>query len=363
MKHFLGFLIFAASLSATDWRLSNPLQLAAGGRPWWCQSNCTASREILFDAPTGPGGCFQIWSMAKDGSSQVNISGTLMTGSTSKNHGNATYSPDGAFMFLMEQSDSSSLACSVLETTPGRGVDNELWVCLTSTWACAKLIARPIDGLHGVGKPRLSRDGKTLLYFNLQGVGVHGGLGGQLGICTWNSVAHSADNCVAQDPITPNNYYEVHDTDPNELVNCTVWFQSSTGASNQFSEYKYNWCTQAPALQLTPTNDFSEFWGLTNRGNLAVYSSSEFTPFPVPPQLINTLEVTLADAQTGANKIPLTCFNTPGTQDYDATLGVIAISQTVFSPDGRQILVPKTVVKTGNTVIWRYDFTPTSVAP
>lgn len=297
------------------------------------------------------------------GANKVDLS-TSWTGGTSKNQGNASYSPDGTWVVLQMQSDSSSLGCIGSLATTGIGIDHDTYVCKVSTNVCSKITANPIDGTHGIMRPRWTRDGKKIWYLSITGLASRLPLG-FLQICDFNAAVPNLINCQNVIPLHGNLWYEPTDSDPTENPTCTLYFQSvGLGQTlDDFKVWKWNSCTLTEPVPLTPGNLYSEFWRQSPTGDLAIFTTSAFAPSPQIHHFPDTFDLALADAHSGQNEIPLTCFNNPGSSDYIPSNGLVTVSEGSFDSTGAHIIVGIQKAGPGTLHVYKWDIVNTGVHP
>ena len=367
MKKLFAILILAPllaqSLFAASPRLTNGINLGAGHNQQPCTTttacNANVGQEILYERPTGTGGCNQMWSVdaAGDNSSRVNMSanliangGILLSGvqqiTTSLNNGAPQYDSTGAYVLFSAQAVGSG-SCAA-PRTPGQGVYNNFGVCTVASFvmgntpSCA-IIGTPTVCPTGCLRPKISNDGTTIFWGS-----VHAGTGGSPWNYTtclnWATVTFGSPSTLGtphgdvdpQGAGTPctQSFYEPWDSNgwggttsvfyyqttmiPNQAFGALQylgigWYNIATGATGIISPAYGPGGVTALATQATPgstTVTVASASGTITSGMIATGNGFESTPILTEVTNVSGSTVTISSGTTAAmSSTPVLFYN------------------------------------------------------
>lgn len=162
--------------SATNLRLSNPTIL---GVNWIYPSPCPSTtacangnvtgHELLFERHTSSGGCGEIWSSSKLGSSPVNLTAKMFSNGYGNgpnfNQGAARYSFDGNWILFGSQNADSILPCTGHAAQSGAAIDWSVNICDTATYAnCKQVLTITSGGTQGYLDSNFATDNSFIYY-------------------------------------------------------------------------------------------------------------------------------------------------------------------------------------------------------
>lgn len=349
--HCVLILSLAATLHATNARISNGIQLATGARNYPCQTaTCIANSpwQMVYDAKTSASGCNQIWGMTSSGGTKVNISALLYAaglGSVTRNQGNPVLSMDGNWLMLGAQKPTSIEPCTDYVDDPGVAVNQEIWIVSTSTLTnFAKIAAVTFTDLgEGWLHPQFARDGQNLYVGYLEPipqstcvvVSPVGTCGCLVTASFVPGTPPSITNIVSHDPNGDGtchlNWYEPADDGPEintgvqnvpsgTVTSCRLYYTTdTTNTSPTLATIGIAWFDACDgnstgfisnAFTPTSTGGYNEFFALpTPHPDTGITTSTAFYQGPAKNPSGIGLDLVMAAKDSGAGATELTGYN------------------------------------------------------
>ncbi len=317
-------LLMMSPAMAQDSRFEFPVRYTGGRIDWGPQG------LIALDRPDKDNWS-KIWVMREDGSGLKCLS--CAEEYPKLHNGNPAWHPSGKYIVYQALDDSIKQpfwgGLYQLYTSPGAGVNNNLWVMTADgarTW--------PLTALgkgKGVLHPHFSHDGKQLLWAQMESTK-------PLPTGAWvmkiASFGFQAGAPVLKNirTLKPGNmlFYETHSFSPDDAE---ILFTGKNADSN-FDIYKYNFSTE----ELTPLTDATEnFWDehaqFSPDGKKIVWMSSKDNDGSQKGGFVKT-DWWIMDAD-GAHKRRMTFFNKKTAPEY--IKGKAIAADISWSPDGREL--------------------------
>jgi hypothetical protein len=170
----------------------------------------------------GPDGLWDAYSVRPDGRGRkcLTCARPSFPGvGTATNRGASDVSPDGRYVLLVVEQGHHTGRIGSAQTEPGRGVDNNLWLCTADGRRAWRLTDLPGTPDSGVNWPRFDRTGSEIVWSQLYGAA---GLGHPLGEWVmrtsqlrWRHGAPYLADIRSYDP-EPGHYYEPYGFSPGD---------------------------------------------------------------------------------------------------------------------------------------------------
>ncbi len=325
-----------------------------GGRVSWSHSE----NLIAFDK-VGRDGFFDVYVMQTDGSQSQCL--TCDKKVPQLNNGNPVWHPSGTYIVFQAQDPNLQLPSIPLAnffTTPGIGVNNNLWVMTADGSQCWKLTH--VKDSHGTLHPQFSPDGKKLLWSEITsptGKTYHWAM--KLADFTVEKGEPHLTNVQTFEPLNLQ-LYETHGFSPDGTE---ILFSGVEEGKYYYDMeiYLMN-LTTGETTRLTDNDEWDEHAHFTPDGLSIIWVSSEGIPQSNGDSWDDTiksspkLDYWIMNAD-GSNKRRLSRFNDSNAPEYLFVEGSVGLGDFDIGPDGKTI-VPKIQPGKGReiTVLITFNF-------
>lgn len=327
-----------------------------GGRVDWSPTGF-----IAFSKYTSGKNGAEIWTMASDGTSQVDR--TSASGAISHiSNDQPTVHPSGNYIVFqnVDQTLYTELlltvdaATALLYVQGGFGIDNNLW-CLNLGNGTFRQLTTVSQG-EGVLHPHFSPDGTKMVYayrhrsgqvpsweivyadFLTDGAGPH-----LANAQLFAPLGQSKSSLYETHNMDPTGAYGLFSTDANPTP------EQAPVATFLGNEVKLKFADGTYTMLTNDHNNWNESSQWSPSGNNIVWISSRGTGYsPVSGDYHNTLKTDLWRMSTdGSNQQQLTFFNTPGSAQYVAGTRVV-LSDGSWSADGLHYVMQRDKIASGS---------------